>query len=91
MCPSDYCKREGGYGTHDIALIKLASETVLFNKVYRDATTKLLNKRRFEEMVSELKQQGMEQSGSVLYWSIDIQGFKTRQKTFMLVFVASRK
>ena len=24
MCPSDYCKREGGYGTHDIALIKLA-------------------------------------------------------------------
>ena len=24
----------------------------------------------------ELKQQGMEQSGSVLYWSIDIQGFK---------------
>ena len=22
--PSDYCKREGGYGTHDIALIKLA-------------------------------------------------------------------
>ena len=59
-----------------IVCIKLARETVLFDKVYRDATTGLLNKLRFKEDSADLREQSLEASGRVFYWSMDIQGFK---------------
>jgi len=53
-----------------------AKEFALYDKVYRDVITQLVNKRRFDEVQYELQESGAEAADRVRYWSIDIQGFK---------------
>ena len=55
-----------------------AKEFALYDKVYRDVITQLVNKRRFDEVQYELQESGAEAADRVRYWSIDIRTHAVR-------------